>query len=565
MISFFTKYNSNYKFLTIQSILLFLLLNTFLSDFYCRKDLSRENRFNLTESTEQTLKSLPENLFIDAYFSSDIPGEHKARIGLTKELIKEIASRNKAKVQLRFYDPDSSEFIKRKAEEAGIKAVTLEKQEIGSASIKQAFFGLKLTVGSKSAVIPVAYMAESIEYQILTTLKKSLSKNASSGVAILKTKGVFNAPDPQQTNGYGLGKDTFGVFIHMAFAQENGTVPEVNINEEPITEDTKTIFIVGAPELTEKGKYYLDQFLMRGGNIVYFAKMFEFQMGGGRNSMMMGGGQEGLAQPDPQAEALNSFFSNYGFEIRKDMILEPEESYAVIDIFQQLQGRASEAMHYPLWVMARKDSRMIHPSSLFTKNTQALLLPWSSSIEVKTEKQPSVQFTTLVESTTNADKRSDFILVSEDKVAKQTLNPQNTKFPLAIHLEGSFKSSFKKETIPKEVTEVFLDKTRENKKSQILVFGTPYLLSDMLVMNDSYSNLYRKYNMTFMLNLFDILNGDTELLASRSKQSYTKNLKNVTKTEKFIYSFINILFLPIGVGIYAFFRLKKRNASRGVA
>ncbi len=559
MKSFFEKFNKNYKFLGLNAFILFFLLNFLLTDFYCRKDLSRENRFNLTESTEKTLQNLPEKLFIDAFYSTDIPGEHKARLNLTKELIKEIANVNRSKVELRFYDPDSSETNKKKAEEAGIRSVTLEKQERGSASIKQAYFGLRLTVGSKSTVIPVAYMAEGIEYQILSTLKKMLSKSGSSQMAILKANGVFSSPDPNQGGGQGLGKDTYGVFIHMAFSAENGNVSEVNINEESVPEEIKTLFWVGSPDLSEKGKFYIDQFLMRGGNLVIFAKTFNFTMGGGRQQqMMMQNGQDGLAQPDPQNANINSFLSNYGFEVKADMILEPKESYSVSDIFQKLQNPNAESYHYPLWILSNQDSNMMSKNSLFTKNSNALLLPWVSSIDVKKEKQPGANFTNLVESTKDADKRAEFVLVAEDKVAKQPINPQNTNFVLGLHIDGILNSSFNANSIPKDVNTVFVEKTKEGKKSQIIVFGTPYILSDMLV-QDNYASLYKKHNLSFALNLFDILNGDTDLLATRTKQSYTKTLKDVGKAEKFFFSFINILLLPIGVGIFAFLRLKKRN------
>ncbi|MBK8394397.1 MAG: GldG family protein [Leptospiraceae bacterium] len=557
MKEFFNKLDKNYKFLSISTFLSFFLFNYLISDFYCRKDLSRENRFNLTDSTEKVLQNLPEKLYIDAFYSSDVPGEHKARLNLTKELIKEIANVNRKKVELRFHDPDANESDKKKATEAGIKPAQLNQQERGALEIKQAYFGIKLTVGSKSTVIPNAYFAEAIEYQVLSSLKKMLKKNNSSSVALLKANGTFAAPEQTQ----GMGKDTFGLFVHRAFAPENGQMQEININQESIPEEIKTILWVGSPELTDKGKYYIDQFLMRGGNLIIFAKTLNFQLGEqNQMSAMMGGGKEGLAQPDSEVANINSFLSHFGFEIKPDMILEPDDSYAVTSIFQQLTNPNAEAIHYPLWLIPRKESGSINAKSQFTKNASAVLLPWTSSIETKSDKQPNATFTNIIESTKNADKRSEFIIVNEEKVAKQPINPQNTNFVLGLHVEGNLKSYFTKETIPKEVTEAFLEKTKEGKKSQIIVFGSPYLLSDMLASND-YIQLFRA-NLGFVLNVIDILGGDTDMLSLRTKQVYTKNLKDVSKTEKFIFSFINILLLPVGISIYAFLRLKKRSSGK---
>ena len=557
MIEFFSKLNKNFKFISFSTFLSFFLFNYLISDFYCRKDLSRENRFNLTDSTEKVLQNLPEKLYIDAFYSSDVPGEHKARLSLTRELIKEIANVNRKKVELRFHDPDSNESDKKKATEAGIKPAQLNQQERGSVEIKQAYFGIKLTVGSKSTVIPNAYFAEAIEYQILSSLKKMLKKNNSSTVAILKTAGAFLAPEQTQ----GMGKDTFGLFVHRAFAPENGEIQEINVNSESIPDEIKTVLWVGSPDLTDKGKYYIDQFLMRGGNLLIFAKTFNFQMGG-QNQMaaMMGGGNEGLAQPAAEVGAINAFLSHYGIEIKTDMIHEPDDSYAVTSIFQQLTNPNAEAFHYPLWVIPRKESGTINPKSQFTKNASAVLLPWTSSIDVKSDKQPGAVYTTLIESTKKADKRAEFVIVNEEKVAKQPINAQNTSFVLGLHVEGNLKSYFTTDTVPKETTEAFIDKTKEGKKSQIVVFGSPYIVSDMLATND-YLPLFRT-NLSFVLNVIDILSGDTDMLSLRTKQVYTKNLKDVNKTEKFIYSFLNILLLPVGIGIYAFLRLKKRTSGK---
>jgi hypothetical protein len=176
MISFFSKFNHNKVFLFIQIFLLFILSNYFFSDWNCRKDLSRENRLNLTESTEKIINSLSEKLIIDAFYSGDVPGMHRARLTLAKEILKEIAGVNKKKVELRFHDPDTSESERKKANEAGVRSYPLEKVERGSAEVKQAYFGIRITLGSLTEVIPVAYSAETLEYQILTLLKKMTLK-----------------------------------------------------------------------------------------------------------------------------------------------------------------------------------------------------------------------------------------------------------------------------------------------------------------------------------------------------------------------------------------------------
>ncbi|MCB1194285.1 MAG: GldG family protein, partial [Leptospiraceae bacterium] len=218
MIQFFNRFDRNKSFFLFQIIISFLLFNYMVSDLNCRKDLSKSQRFSLSKSTEKTLKSLPEKLYIDTYFSTEIPSEFKARIDLAKEMIKEIASVNKDKVEVRMYDPDSDEEARKRANEYHIQPQTLQKVERGGAEVKQAYLGLTLKVGTEVEVISEAFIAEQLEYQILSTLKKMTRKNASSGVGILQAEGASTYPQP----GPGTSKDTFGVLIHRAYQQEYG-------------------------------------------------------------------------------------------------------------------------------------------------------------------------------------------------------------------------------------------------------------------------------------------------------------------------------------------------------
>jgi ABC-type uncharacterized transport system involved in gliding motility auxiliary subunit len=557
MIDLFQKLETRKTYLILQGVLAFFLVNLFFSDFNCRKDLSKENRFDLTESTEKVINSLPEKLYIDAFYSEDVPGMHKARLTLAKEILKEIASVNRKKVELRFYNPDGSESAKKKATEAGIRSFPLEKLERGSAEVKQAYFGIKITLGSKSEVIPVGYSAETLEYQILTLLKKMTRKEGSSSMALLKANGAHTAPDPNM-GGMGMGKDTFGVVIHEVFAKEYGAPEEVNVNEEPIPEEFNILLWVGAPDLSPKGEYHIDQFLMRGGNLIILGKSMEFTLPG-RQRGMPSMGNEGIAISHNNTPKINEFLKKYGVEIRVDMILEPEHSM-VTNSFIQVQPGVFSPYHYPLWPVPTKESKQLSQSSIITKNSSGIILPWVSGIDIIPEKQPKAKYDTVIHSTKGADRRENYVMLGEEQVANQEIKPVGINIPLAVHISGEFKSGFSKEDAPKTDLN-HLEKTRDGKSSQIFITGTPYLISDLLISNQ-HVETFQKTNLPFFINLVDIFSGDTDLLATRTKQAYIRNLKPVSKPEQIFFSFMNIFLVPIAIGIFAFIRLKKRNSAR---
>lgn len=559
MIQFFAPLNRNKTYMVVQFILFFLIFNYLLSGFNCRQDMSRSHRFELTESTEKTLKNLPEKLYIDAFYSSSIPSEYKARITLLKELLREIAAKNTSMVTLRFYDPDSNEEHKKKAEQFGIRPLTIQKVERGSAQVKNAaYFGLNLKIGAKSETMPVVIEAERVEYQILSTLRKMLKKTSGSGVGLVKAGGTMTAP---YRPGPQTGKNTIGLFVRQAFEPEYGTLTEVNINEDSVPEDVNTLILSGDPELNDKGKFHLDQFIVKGGSLIVMVKSMDFtlQKQNRQMSMFGGGNRNGIASPAKHIKDLNQFFSGYGFQIKQNMVLEKDNSMPIGPLVQMQPGVIGR-YHYPVWIIAYKEDGGLNQESLYTRNTEGILLPWASEIEFIKDRQKEAKTKVLVQSTVSADVRKEFVILSEEQLIKQEIKPGGKRLPLVGLLEGAFTSTFSPDKLPEGITEAnFVNKTPAKRKARILVIGTPYLIADILAMNRDTGEVFQSSNIPFFLNLLDTISGDTDLLAARSKQSAILNLKPVDKNVERIASFINVGLFPLILVIYAFQRLKKRN------
>lgn len=113
------RFNSNTLFLFSQAFSIFLFLNLIISKFDCKKDLSQSGRFETSKSTQKIFQKLHSPLYIDAYYSSKIPGEYKVRLDLTKELLSEIASLGNQNVILRFHDPSESVEMEKKRSRQG--------------------------------------------------------------------------------------------------------------------------------------------------------------------------------------------------------------------------------------------------------------------------------------------------------------------------------------------------------------------------------------------------------------------------------------------------------------
>ncbi|HNJ04663.1 MAG TPA: Gldg family protein, partial [Leptospiraceae bacterium] len=120
MKSFFSALNHNTLFIRVNTVLLFLLLNGAASSWNCRWDMSRDRVNSVTESTEKVFARQRDPVLVEAYITSDLPGELKAMLSPILYQLDEIGRVGGKKVRLRIINPDTEE-KKQAAEQRGIQ------------------------------------------------------------------------------------------------------------------------------------------------------------------------------------------------------------------------------------------------------------------------------------------------------------------------------------------------------------------------------------------------------------------------------------------------------------
>lgn len=560
---FLARFNQNPRFLFSQALILFLLCNGIVSKFDCKKDLSESGRFEISESTRNVFKNLHSPLYMDAYYSSGIPSEYKVRLDLTKELLSEMASVGGSNIVLRFHDPDLSAEEQKKASEAGIQPQILERTERGSAQIKQVYLGLTLTLGTQKETLPVAFYAEEIEYQILTVLRKMIRKPGDAEVGFISVPGSLST----SSSGPEIGKDTIGIFANQILKEEYGILPEIKLEDEEIPDSISTLLWIGSGVLSENASFKLDQFLMKGGNLILLYKSMDFRLEAPNREEGIGmdATGAGIAKPTPGIEEQNRFFEYYGFRINTNLVFDLNHSLAIGSLVEVEPGVIGR-YEYPPWIVADPSGKMLSEENSFTKSMQGLLLPWASSIDLFPEKQPNVKMEPVLFSSEEAEARSSIVALGEKQIFSSSFQAGGKKIVLGAALEGKFRSRFgsfssPSSAIPKtfKKTNSFLNETPEGKISRILVVGSPYLVSDLLVYPET-RKMYQESNIPFLLNAIDIANGDTDLIHIRSKKSAFLNLKPFSQTEKITFSFLNLFGIPFLLGLYTFLRIRHRNS-----
>ncbi|MEI1279249.1 GldG family protein [Leptospira venezuelensis] len=531
-------------------ILLFVLLNGLFSTIPCKADLSRSGRFQITSSTVKVLKEIDDPLYIDAFYSSEIPGEYKARAELSKELLKEIAKIGKENVSLRFYNPSSSEEDARKAMELGLEPQILQQTSRDSASVKQAFMGIVLTLGHKTEVLSFVFYTEDLEYQILNSIRKMQRQDKDSGIVLLKSPGNLSLQEQGST------KDRIEIFARRVLRGEYGPILELDLESEEIPQETEVVLWIGGGALSKNTEQKLDKFLLGGGSLLLLSKTMEFKTNSERGSfgLLSGDLGAGLAEKNPNSAEMVRFLEHYGIRINYDIVLEPDHSLpmgSVIEIEPGILGKYP----YPPWIVPDQKSNTLDPNSAFTKNQESLLIPWSSSLNILAEKQKEVKFTILAKSGQDAESRTEPISLGEKQILSTPIQANGGPFTLGVYAEGKFTSYFP--DFQQGVKDP-QSKNKPTKTGRILVFGSPYLVSDLLAFPE-FSEILKNSNIPFLLNAIDILKGETDLIEVRSKQSAVLKLKPLPFFLETAISLFHLFLVPGLLALYAFRRLKRRN------
>jgi len=558
----------NHKvFIFINILILFVLINGIAYSLNIKWDFSKGKVNTLSESTSRVLKKLKYPLLIEAYISRDIPGQLVAQIQPIIYLLEDIKRVGKEKIHLKIISPITEE-ERSLATKRGIQGIPIEEADLHKASVRMGYFGIYLQYGDKSTTISLVEqggIVGNFEYLFLKEVKRFFQDEKTiSGIGYVRGNGTLQMRRWQSR--LDQDKDNLYAFKNL-IEKDLGQIKEIELNG-PIPETIETLILAGLPKLSSSEQFYLDQFLLRGGNLVLFLKGFDFTISPPNPQFLQLGissGSRGFTTIPEEVKQWNEFLSNYGLQIQERIVLEPALAVPEVDILGQYLGRYPN----PSWAFYSQESDNINTEHVLTKNISYVIFPWFSDLSYDPQKQPEVKYYVLVKTTPKAILRKETSLSLKDlqfvgqKPLQEGESFSNASLPVMILAQGKFRSAFK-EIKSKELASSFLEGQLANTEGKILLIGTPYLVSDIFFRNEANIE-YFKVNYSFVQNLLEYLQGDTDLIAVRSKMPFISVIQYQFPVElQKIFAWIHTLTIPVILGIYGFIRLKNRYRKKGV-
>ena len=507
-----------------------VLINFLSTRRFIRADLTEDKRYTISKATKNVLDSLDDIVTITAYFSTN-----PAEVAQIRRDIRDVLDEYNAfskKLQIDFVNPANfDDGQKQELRFKGIPEVQINVVKKDKAEIANVYMGISIGYSGKEEILPVVRSTANLEYELTSTILKVTTKEAKT-VGFLTGHGEFDINDQN----------------HQQFRQlldKNGqgqyNLTSVNLQDGNGVDDTvATLVIAGVTQpLTEREKYEIDQFIMRGGRAVFLVDPIQLQ--------------PGTLQGSPLSTGLNDLLEHYGAKLGNNLLLDRRFH----DSARFQQGFMTVIQPYPYFVKIVKPN--FSAENTITNQLEVVTLPWTSSLEILAKE--GISATALAKTSEFGQSVQGYYnLMPNSPIPEADLQA----YTVAAALEGKFKSFYAGKEIPPvaatadteegesaapvEAAEVRPIKT-EGEQTQIVVVGTAQFLTQL-----------RPDGVNFFLNTVDWLTLGDALIGIRSHAITDRPLREVSEIEKNFIRYLCTIGIPLLVVIFGLVRyfLKRR-------
>ena len=514
------------------------LINFLSTRRFIRADLTEDKRYTISKATRNVLDTLDDIVTITAYFSTN-PAEVAQIRRDVRDVLEEYNAFSK-KLQIDFVNPaEFDDAQKQELRFKGIPEVQINVVRKDKAEIANVYMGISIGYSGKEEILPVVRSTANLEYELTSTILKVTTKEAKT-VGFLTGHGEFdiNAQNYQQFRQL-LDKNGQGQY----------NLTPVSLQDGKAVDDTvATLVVAGVQQpLTERDKYELDQFIMRGGRAIFLVDPIQMQ--------------PGTLQATPLITGLNDLLEHYGVKLGNNLLLDTRFH----DTARFQQGFMTVIQPYPYFVKIVKPNFSKEHS--ITNQLEVLTLPWTSSLEIVSKE--GITATSLAKTGESGQSVQGYYNLMPNAPLPSA---ESKAYTVAVALEGKFKSFYADKEIPPVPTapdeanasddqtltpaqdaDARTTKT-ESEQTQIIVVGTAQFLTQL-----------RPDGVNFFLNTVDWLTLGDALIGIRSHTITDRPLREVSEIEKNFIKYLCIVGVPLIVIVFGLLRyFLKRRAKRFV-
>jgi len=469
-----------------------VLVNILASDFSFRFDLTENNRYTLSEATEDIIDDLNQPVTITAYFSQDLPQRIASTKSNFKDLLVEYAQRSDGMVNYEIVNPSESEQNEKQiVRQTGIQPAMVNVRKKDQMTQQKVYMGAVIKKGSEKEVIPFIQPNSAMEYKISSNIKK-LAATGKPFVGIMQGHGepsMQELSDVRQSLNVLYKPETFNLSDTANALQKYNTVA----------------IIAPTDSFPESHLKQLDQYLARGG------KLFV-----GLNRVK---GDFRRARGTSVSTGLESWLAEKGIKVNNNFVIDANCQRVSV---QQPNNPFRFSVDFPYLPIINN-----FPEHPITKGLEAVSMRFASTVEFVGDS--SVTYTPLAESSKQSGTQSPPLMFNVQKSWTESDFPKSG-LTVAAALKG--------------------DITGEG-NTEMVVVGD----GDFSSGQGNQQSGRTRDNVSFLINSIDWLSDETGLMALRTKGITSRPLEQIEESKKNLLKYFNFLLpivLIIGFGIFRF-------------
>ncbi len=534
-----------------------ILVNILSSFFFYRIDLTKDKRHSLSKSTIEMLKNLEDRVYFRVYLKGkDQPADYQLFAKQVEQMLQTFRSYSK-NVYYEFIDPIEGktneeingilgEFVKK-----GLEPIPISREDAGGysthvvipgaiVSYRNREYPAKVVVADPSGADWLKYSNEELEYNLVAPVRRLL-KTEKPKVAYLDGHGELDFWNTcwtamQLQRFYNVTRITLDGKIN---ALRNISIDDTVSGNLVLGDNKYDVLIVAQPTqpFKEYDKYVIDQFIMRGGKVLWLIDNTTASLDSLR------------AAPEffatPRALYINDLFFTYGVRFNTDLI----QDLSCLPVPQQV-SIIGDQPQYKFMVFPYCLDIVNFGNHPIVRNLKDIKSDFAGSIDLVGNNADLTKTVLMTTSERTKVVPTPSIVTLRVGMVKPNLQEYSYRnVPVAVLVEGNFQSAFK------GILPVEFDTIKELDYRDHSEYTRQIFVSDGDIIrnpfdskrNQPYPAGYDIYtrqtfdNTEFIVNCVNYLCADDDLLQLRAKNFKIGSLNNEkVRNKKVLLAALNI-------------------------
>ena len=538
--------------------------------FY-RLDLTSDKRYTLAPSTRKMLKELKGPVHFKVYLEGDFPAGFKRLRNETREMLNQFRAYS-GNIEYEFIDPTTGKNQKEleatymQLAKSGLNATDLQVKQESGTTRKLIFPGALVSYQGKE--LPMDLLLTQVGRPPDEVLNNSVQALEFGLINAIRKLSVEQKPKIAFIEGHGELSPLYTASIEAALSEYydiehvriNGQLNALSLEEAavnkvstPVISNKYKAIVIAKPDSAfskdEKDKFVIDQFIMRGGKVLWLIDPVYATM----DSLRMKENSVALANDFN----LDDMLFNYGVRLNPTLVVDINSLPIPVVVDQKGNQKLIPWLFFPV-IMPGSENPVV-------RNLNAIKTEFVSNID--TVETPGVRKTILLTTSRYSRVLNVPVIVSLRFLYQE---PDATQFnqpyqPVAVLLEGEFTSLYQNR-IPAAFAQTpglaFADKSP--KTAMIVVSDGDMIKNQVDQGAQGLTPLplgYDKYtgqqfgNKEFILNAMNYLCDDSGLISVRSREVKLRKMDpERIKTERVQWQLLNTLIPVTLVLIFALAR-----------